>query len=331
MITLGIETSCDETSCAILENGGSILSNITSSSFKKHQPYGGIVPEIASRHSLEQIHFVLREVLREARKKLSEIDLIAVTCGPGLIGSLLVGISFARAMAFARKMDLIGVNHLEAHLEANFIGRRWTKEPFLGLVVSGGHTLLVLHHHGKYRRLGETVDDAIGEAYDKVAKLMGLGYPGGPILDRLAKDGNPHRFRFTKPKMDDELDFSFSGIKTAILHLVQDLKNDLKKETSNLAASFQQAVISWLIEGVRKACLKTGVKTVLVGGGVSANSLLRSRLVEMTREMNLSILIPPLPLTNDNAAMIAKSGYERFRRGIRSDLALEAQANLRIG
>lgn len=333
MITLGIETSCDETSCAILEDSDRILSNITSSSLEKHQPYGGVVPEIASRHALENIYIVFEEALKQANKSFQDIGLVSVTYGPGLIGSLLVGVSFAKALAFSRNLKLIGVNHLEAHLEANFLQNPRPNEPFLGLIVSGGHTITVNHDNCKYEKIGETIDDAVGEAYDKVAKLMGLGYPGGPILDRLAQNGDSKRFRFTKPKLANELDFSFSGIKTAVLHLVEDLKGNLEKEIPNIAASFQHSVINWLVEGVRKASQKTGARYVVIGGGVSANSLLRSKLLELGNELNVTILIPPFSLTLDNGAMIAKSGYDRFVGGYgdTAHLDLSAVPNLRIG
>ncbi|MBI4388324.1 MAG: tRNA (adenosine(37)-N6)-threonylcarbamoyltransferase complex transferase subunit TsaD, partial [Candidatus Omnitrophica bacterium] len=223
MITLGVETSCDETSCAILENGNKIRSNIISSSLSKHQPFGGVVPEIASRHSLQAIHVVYETALSQAKVKSNDIDLIAVTQGPGLVGSLLVGVSFAKSLAFAFGRPLIGVHHLEAHLAANFILREKPKKPFIGLIVSGGHTSLVLVKGFSYEELGSTVDDAIGEAYDKTAKILDLGYPGGPVIDRLAQEGNPKAYFFTKPKVDGKFNFSFSGIKTAVLHLVNDM------------------------------------------------------------------------------------------------------------
>lgn len=332
MITLGIETSCDETSCALLEDGDKLLSNVVSSSLEKHKPFGGIVPEIASRHALENIDVVFEEALRQGRKRLEDVDLISVTYGPGLIGSLLVGVSFAKALAFSRKIDLVGVNHLEAHLEANLIEHPRPKSSYLGLVVSGGHTLLVLCKETHYERLGSTVDDAVGEAYDKVAMLMGLGYPGGPLIDQLAEKGDPKRFRFTKPKLAHELDFSFSGIKTAVLHLLEKMGDEKKKkeEWPHLAAGFQHAVISWLVEGVRRAAKKTGARHLLVGGGVSANSLLRKKLKELETELEMTVYLPPLNLTNDNAAMIAKTGYEKFQKGIRSDFSLTAMPNLPV-
>ncbi|MBI4971048.1 MAG: tRNA (adenosine(37)-N6)-threonylcarbamoyltransferase complex transferase subunit TsaD [Candidatus Omnitrophica bacterium] len=331
MITLGIETSCDETSCAILENGDKILSNIISSSLEKHQPFGGVVPEIASRHALENIQFVFDEALAQAGKRIDDIDLISVTRGPGLIGSLLVGISFAKALSFSKKIRFVGVNHLEAHLEANLIAVSTPPKSYIGLIVSGGHTLLVRFQNGKYEKLGGTIDDAVGEAYDKAAKLMGLGYPGGPILDQLASVGDYKRFKFTKPKIDGEFDFSFSGIKTAVLHLVRDLGQNLEKEIPNIAASFQHTVIGWLVDGVRRVYEKTEEEHVLIGGGVSANSLLRSRLKELGAEMGITVYIPPISLTVDNAAMIARLGYDKFKQGISSEFDMSASPNLKIG
>src|SRR3989338_2600446 len=226
MYTLGIETSCDETACAVLKNGDGILANVISSSLAKHRPFGGVVPEIASRHCLEAIDLVYQKALSKARLKPKHIDLIAVTQGPGLIGSIFVGVSFAKALSFSLDIPLIGVNHIEAHLEANFIAAKKPKT-YIGLIVSGGHTSLVAYRNNKYHLLGETIDDAIGEAYDKVAKILGLGYPGGPIIDRLAaarlpagrQEGNPKAISFTKPKQEGRFDFSFSGIKTAVYNL----------------------------------------------------------------------------------------------------------------
>src|SRR3989338_7922137 len=239
MYTLGIETSCDETACAILKGGNQILANVISSSLNRHKPFGGVVPEIASRHCLEAIDVVYQETLRGARLKPNRIDLIAVTQGPGLIGSIFVGVSFAKALSFALDIPLVGVNHIEAHLEANFIGKKKPSQ-FIGLIVSGGHTSLVRYQNGHYHLLGETIDDAIGEAYDKVAKILGLGYPGGPVIDRLAQSGNPKAFSFTKPKQDGRFDFSFSGIKTAVLNLVEREKGSLRGTTSVIPARFKR-------------------------------------------------------------------------------------------
>jgi len=330
MITLGIETSCDETSCAVLKGKNEILSNIVSSSLEKHQAYGGVVPEIASRHCLEAIDIVYKSALKKAAIREREIGLIAVTRGPGLIGSLLVGVSFAKALSFGWKIPLVGVNHLEAHLDANFIEERKLVKPYVGLIVSGGHSTLVYHEKSSYRLLGETVDDAVGEAYDKVAKILGLGYPGGPVIDRLAAEGDSKAVKFTKPKIDRKLDFSFSGIKTAVLYHVE--KNKPLSETAlkDLCASFQFACVEWLVEKTMAACEQENCKIVVTGGGVTANSYLRKRLAEEAEKRKIKVYIPPFKYTTDNAAMIARNGVERFcGNGARLDMA--ADPNLGIG
>lgn len=352
MLTLGIETSCDETSCAVLKNGDKILSNIVSSSLAKHRPFGGVVPEIASRHCLEQIDYVFKLALQKARVSKNDLDLIAVTRGPGLVGSLLVGLSFAKALAYQLKVPFIGVNHLEGHLSANFIGIYPSTGKFVGLVVSGGHTELTFHQNGSVKILGSTVDDAIGEAYDKIAKLLGLGYPGGPVIDRLAQKGNAKTFRFTRPKQDGRFDFSFSGIKTAVRDIVannnigaglprpeydRDLRTGQPRRVAptnvvlNLCASFQETVVSWLVEKTIDACRVKRVKDIVVGGGVSANSRLRSRLKEEAKSYGICVWFPPLSLTVDNAAMIARRGWELYRKGKRSEWKISAAPNLRIG
>ena len=332
MLTLGIETSCDETSSAVLKNGDRILSNIISSSLAKHQPFGGVVPEIASRHCLEQIDFVFKTALRQAKITEKDLDLIAVTRGPGLVGSLLVGLSFAKALAYQLKIPLIGVNHLEGHLSANFIGKSAPRHGFIGLIVSGGHTELTYHQNGSIKILGSTVDDAVGEAYDKTAKLLGLGYPGGPLIDRIAQTGNPKIFRFTRPKQEGRFDFSFSGIKTAVRNVIAAPPKTGKDEwITDLCASFQETVAGWLVEKTIDACRARRVKEVVVGGGVSANSRLRSLLVQEAQTYGIRVWFPPLSLTVDNAAMIARRGWELYRRGKRSNWKLSAHPNLRIG
>jgi N6-L-threonylcarbamoyladenine synthase len=332
MYTLGIETSCDETACAVLRNGNEIIANVISSSLAKHQPFGGVVPEIASRHCLEAIDAVYQEALRAAKLKPGQIDLIAVTQGPGLVGSIFVGVSFAKALSFSLDIPLIGVNHIEAHLEANFIGNQKPKS-FIGLIVSGGHTSLVVFRKGKYYLLGETVDDAIGEAYDKVAKILGLGYPGGPAVDKLAREGNSKALSFTKPKQDGRFDFSFSGIKTAVYNLYhEDPKRFQSKEfLSDFCASFQEAVMSWVVEKTIRAAREEGVKSIVVGGGVSANSRLRELLASETQAYGLKLFIPPFSLTTDNAAMIARLGYSLFKQGKRSGFNMMANPSLTIG
>ncbi|PIQ85863.1 MAG: tRNA (adenosine(37)-N6)-threonylcarbamoyltransferase complex transferase subunit TsaD [Candidatus Omnitrophica bacterium CG11_big_fil_rev_8_21_14_0_20_45_26] len=335
MITLGIETSCDETSCALLENGRHLRANIISSSLKKHKPFGGVVPEIASRHCLEAIHVVYREALKKARLKARQIDLIAVTKGPGLVGSLLVGVSFAKSLAFALEKPLVGVNHLEAHVAANFIDNPTPKGSYLGVVVSGGHTSLLKIKRWHFKEIGCTVDDAIGEAYDKTAKILGLGYPGGPAIDRLAQKGNPRAYTFTQPKVAGRYQFSFSGIKTAVLHHVHGKNGRYRpgvrwqgRKLYDLCASFQQAVTDWVIKKAILACQENKLKQIVVGGGVSANSRLRNELSKACQLHGIKLLIPPLALTLDNAGMIAKLGYERYRLGMRSGLDLTPNPSL---
>ena len=352
MYTLGIETSCDETACAVVKDRDQILANVISSSLARHKPFGGVVPEIASRHCLEAIDIVYEEALRKARIKPNQIDLIAVTRGPGLIGSIFVGVSFAKALSFSLDIPIVGVNHIEAHLEANFIGR---KKParFIGLIVSGGHTSLVRHRKGRYDLLGETIDDAIGEAYDKVAKILNLGYPGGPVIDRLAQKGNPRLFSFTKPKQEGRFDFSFSGIKTAVLQLVErtSLRGSVPRKAEaisgkrllrrcaprndgfirDLCTSFQETVMQWIAQKTILACEEQKIKAVVVGGGVSANSRLRGLLSEEARMRGIELFLPPFELTTDNAAMIARLGYSLFRKGKRSDFQMIADPSLTIG
>ncbi len=331
--TLGIETSCDETSCSILRGKDTILSNVVSSSLFQHKKFGGVVPEIASRHCLEQIQGVFEEALHEAKIKPKDLDLIAVTKGPGLIGSLLVGVAFAKALAYQLGIPLVGVNHMEAHLVANFFGAKEPKR-FIGLLVSGGHTMLIFCEKGKIHILGETVDDAVGEAYDKVAKIMGLSYPGGPILDKLARTGNPRAFHFTKPKQDDRFSFSFSGVKTAVLYQYQDPKtgkpNPEAPSKKDMAASFQHAAIGWLVEKTLDAAELKGVSDIAVGGGVSANSYLREKLTRDAGAKGIKVWFPPFVLSTDNAAMIARRGFELHKNGIRSSLNMTGDPALRI-
>ncbi|MBU9889581.1 MAG: tRNA (adenosine(37)-N6)-threonylcarbamoyltransferase complex transferase subunit TsaD [Candidatus Omnitrophica bacterium] len=330
---LGIETSCDETSCAVLRGKDEILSNVVSSSLFRHKKFGGVVPEIASRHCMEQIQCVFEESLREAKIRATDLDLIAVTRGPGLIGSLFVGVSFAKALAYQLKIPFVGVHHMEGHLVANFFGQE-EPERYVGLLVSGGHTMLTFCEKGKIRVLGETVDDAVGEAYDKVAKIMGLEYPGGPVLDRLAKRGNPKAVHFTRPKQDRRFDFSFSGVKTAVLYKLKDpTTGEARPEApspEDLAASFQHAVIGWLVEKAIDACEFKGVKDVVVGGGVSANSYLREKLMRDAAAKGIKAWFPPLDLSTDNAAMIARRGLELYGRGVRLSYKMGADPGLAL-
>lgn len=335
MLTLGIETSCDETSCAVLKDGDKLLSNIISSSLFRHKPFGGIVPEIASRHSLEQIEVVFQEALGEAKIKAEDLDVIAVTEGPGLIGSLLVGISFAKALAFRLNKPLVGVNHLEAHLAANFIGTE-TPRNYIGLLVSGGHSIISYHEKNRIKILGSTVDDAVGEAYDKVAKILGLGFPGGPVIDKLAASGNPHAFKFTKPKQKERFGFSFSGIKTAVLHEVQKQQKAGGEKlpevfVRNMAASFQFAAIGWVVEKSLDAAETHKAGDLVVGGGVSANSYLRSLLPEEGKKRGVKVWFPERILSLDNAGMIARRGWELFQKNEKADFTMTGLPNLKMG
>ncbi len=333
LLTLGIETSCDETSCSILKGKDTILSNVVSSSLFRHKKFGGVVPEIASRHCMEQIQCVFEEALHEAKIKAKDLDLIAVTQGPGLMGSLLVGVAFAKALAYQLEIPLVGVNHMEAHLVANFFGAPEPKR-YIGLLVSGGHTMLTFCEKGKIHILGETVDDAVGEAYDKVAKIMGLSYPGGPILDKLAREGNPRAFQFTRPKQEGRFSFSFSGVKTAVLYHYQDPKtgrpNPDALSQKDMAASFQHAAIGWLVEKALDACEFKGASDIVVGGGVSANSYLREKLTRDGAAKGIKVWFPPFVLSTDNAAMIARRGFELYKQGKRSKLNMTGDPALQI-
>lgn len=319
MNILGIETSCDETAASIVCNGRRILSNIVSSSLNEHKKYGGIVPEIASRRQMELINSVVKKALSEGKLTLKDIDGIAVTVSPGLIGSLLVGLSFARALSFALKRPLVEVNHIQAHLYANFLvsaDNRQNKNttlprlPAVGLVVSGGHSsLFYLKNFSDCQRLGATLDDAAGETFDKVARMLNLGYPGGPMIDRLAATGKNNRVNFSCAQIPESADFSFSGIKTAVWYYLRDHWDKKKVSVNMVAYAFQKSVVSVLVKKSLALCQKKNVKTLLVGGGVAANSALRDSLWRAAREQNIKVFFPPLTLCLDNAAMIAGLGY----------------------
>ena len=342
MLLLAIETSCDETSAAVVENGTKVLSNVVASQTEFHKKYGGIVPEIASRKHIEVINPIIAEALEKAGKKFKDLDAVAVTYGPGLVGSLLVGLCAAKAIAWSLKIPLIGVNHLEGHIYANFLNSHLPSPislfPFLCLIVSGGHTLIVeVKDHGKYKVLGRTRDDAAGEAFDKVARFLNLGYPGGPIIDKLAKEGDPHAVEFKRPMIEKEFgyDFSFSGIKTAVVNYVNKVGGTATlvaggTRLADLVASFQQAVVETLVEKTIQAALNHKIKTVALAGGVSANSALRKHLTERGGGEGLRVLIPPLEYTTDNAAMIACAAYYRFKKKQFSDLTLKPVASLKL-
>jgi len=329
-ITLGIETSCDETSVSVVKDGRKILSNTIFSQIKQHAKYGGVVPEIASRQHLEAISHVTQMALEEASIGFDDVDLVAVTQGPGLIGALLVGVSYAKGLAYALNKPLIGVNHIEGHIFANFLENDFTP-PFLCLVVSGGHSHLVyVKDYGDYEVMGRTVDDAAGEAFDKVARALGLGYPGGPIIDKAAKEGNETAISFPIAQLKNgELNFSFSGIKTAVLnYLNHQRQKGLSIIIEDVAASFQKAVVDALVENTLKAAKVKKVKTIAVAGGVAANSRLRQELTERAAS-EFDVKFPPMILCTDNAAMIACTGYYRYLMGDRSDMTLTPYATLK--
>ena len=323
---MGIESSCDETSVAIVKNGREVLSNVINSQIDIHEKFGGVVPEIASRCHTEVINGIMKEALKEAGLKLNQIDGIAVTYGPGLVGALLVGVSYAKALSFASGIPLVPTNHIAGHIAANYITHKDLKPPFLCLIVSGGHTHLVnVKDYNEFEILGKTRDDAIGEAFDKVARVVGLGYPGGPKVDKLAKEGNP-TIELPLAKIDN-LDFSFSGIKTAVINLNHKTPNINK---ADLCASFQKAVTQMLLNNTRKAVEKYHVDKISLAGGVSSNSYIRSEFDNYGKENGIRILYPELKLCTDNAAMIAAAGYYNFIEGVRGELNLNAIPNLKL-
>lgn len=333
MRVLGIETSCDDCAAAVLEDGNRILSHVVHSQIETHSPYGGVVPELASRNHLEKIVPVIRAAVEKADGGFESLQGIAVTRGPGLVGSLLVGLCAAKALSFALELPLCGVNHLEGHLLAPFLEGEAPSFPFLGLVVSGGHTSLYeVAGFDDYRLLGETRDDAAGEAFDKVAKLLGLGYPGGVVIDRLAREGNPRAFAFPRALSTSEgLDFSFSGLKTSVLYFVRRKGEEFARDhLPDLAASFQEAVVDSLLAPLGRAVARTGIRTVTLSGGVACNSRLRARLAEMAAAQGLRVHVPSPFLCTDNAAMIAAAGARRLARGERSPLSLNADPDLSL-
>ena len=330
---LAIESSCDETSAAVVANGREVLSNVIASQIDTHKKYGGVVPEVASRMHIEAISGVVEEALEKANVTLDKIDAIGVTYGPGLVGALLVGLQFAKGLSFATKKPLIGVNHIEGHICANYIQHKELKPPFVSLVVSGGHTFIVhVKDYGNYEVIGQTRDDAAGEAYDKVARALGLGYPGGPKIDKLAKEGNPKAIAFPKANFHEEtLDFSFSGVKSAVLNYLNKCKmQNIEANKADVAASFQYAVIDVLKENVLMTCKKRNVKTIAIAGGVASNSSLRETLIKEASKRGIEVLFPAPILCTDNAAMIGSAAYFNFVNGKISDLNLNAKPNLKL-
>ncbi|MCX6900535.1 MAG: tRNA (adenosine(37)-N6)-threonylcarbamoyltransferase complex transferase subunit TsaD [Verrucomicrobia bacterium] len=359
MLVLGIESSCDETSAAVVSDGARILSNVVASQIALHRPYGGVVPELASRHHLELINTVVTDALREAGVTLDQIEGVAATCGPGLASSLLIGLTFGKALALARNLPFIGINHMEAHLISPWLSAGRAFEPNVSLIVSGGHTMLVhVRAISDHTVLGQTTDDAAGEAFDKVAKLLGLGYPGGPEVEKAAHDGNPTAIPFPRGKLNDpDFDFSFSGIKTSVLYWLRKWEQKemadgrwqmaasgsppsafdaprptLPAQTLNdLCASFQQAVVDVLVGKAIAAALAMRVRFVTVSGGVACNGALRDQLAAACRRHGIELLMADRKLCTDNAGMIAGLGWHKLQAGLRSPLDLDAQPNLRLG
>ena len=331
---LAIESSCDETAAAVVVNGREVLSNVISSQIDLHTLYGGVVPEIASRKHIENINFVIEKALSDAGCTLDDIDAIGVTYGPGLVGALLVGVAEAKAIAFAKDIPLVGVNHIEGHVCANYVEDKTLEPPFLCLIVSGGHTHLVMvEDYCQYKILGKSRDDAAGEAFDKVARAIGLGYPGGPKIDKAAKDGNPNAYDFPKAKIaDNPFDFSFSGVKSAVLNELNAKK--MKGEeivTEDVAASFQKSVVETLVERAMLAVEETGVKKIALAGGVASNTALRKLFKEECEKRGLDFYYPSPKLCTDNAVMIGSAAYFEYKNGTRHGWDLNAIPNLKLG
>ena len=331
---LAIESSCDETAAAVVKNGREVLSNVISSQIALHTLYGGVVPEIASRKHIEKINQVIKEALKEAHMTLEEMTAIAVTYGPGLVGALLVGVAEAKAIAYAAKKPLVGVHHIEGHVSANFIEHPELEPPFICLIVSGGHThLVVVKDYGEFEILGRTRDDAAGEAFDKVARAVGLGYPGGPKVDKAAKEGNPEAIHFPRAKVEGApYDFSFSGLKSAVLNYINHA--NMMGETINvpdLTASFQYAVVDVLVSHTVEAAKELGFRKVAIAGGVASNSALRAGMKKACKKAGLEFYYPSPVFCTDNAAMIGTAGYYEYINGARSGWDLNAVPNLKLG
>ncbi len=332
-LIMAIETSCDETSAAIVRDGVDVLANIVSSQIEAHKKFGGVVPEVASRKHLELINGVILEALDTSGKGFKDLDAVAVTCGPGLVGALLVGVSAAKALAYSLDIPLIAVNHLEGHIYANFLANPGLGFPLVCLVVSGGHTdLLAMCGHGSYRVVGRTRDDAAGEVFDKVARAMGLGYPGGPQVDRVSAGGDPYAISLPRAYLEEgSLDFSFSGLKSAVINYLHNTRQKGEEVSrKDLAASFQRAVVEVLVYKTVEAAMKYGAGTVLLAGGVAANRLLRSEMNEACSRRGLGLIYPPPFLCTDNAAMVACAAYYHYLRGDFADLTLNAVPGLEL-
>ncbi|MEW6621063.1 MAG: tRNA (adenosine(37)-N6)-threonylcarbamoyltransferase complex transferase subunit TsaD [bacterium] len=328
MLILGIETSCDETACAVVENGQRIFSNIVASQVDIHKRFSGVVPELASRKHIELINVVVESAINEAKVNLSEIDACAVTYGPGLVGSLLIGLSFAKALAYSQNIPLIGINHLEGHIYATYLENPQLSLPAIALIVSGGHTELVqVDEWGKYKLLGRTIDDAVGEAFDKAAKLLDLGYPGGPIINAFSKQGKPDAIKFPRPLWRKKgFDFSLSGLKTSLIHF---LKAQTPANIEDITASFQEAIVDVLVDKTITAA--NDIKNIILCGGVAANSRLKERLTTESKTKGITVYYPSPKFCTDNAAMIAGLGYVKYLQRKFAPLSLNANPNLKLG
>ena len=331
---LAIESSCDETAAAVVVNGREVLSNVISSQIDIHKLYGGVVPEIASRKHIEKINQVIQEALEESDKTMEDIDAVCVTYGPGLVGALLVGVGAAKALAYATHKPLVGVHHIEGHISANFIENKDLEPPFLCLVASGGHShLVIVKEYGEYEILGRTRDDAAGEAFDKVARAIGLGYPGGPKIDKLAKEGDPDAIEFPKASIDGApYDFSFSGVKSAVLNYINGCKmKQVPYNEADIAASFQKAVVGVLVDHTMKAAKDYGIKKVAIAGGVACNSALRQAMEDACQKRGYKFYRPSPILCTDNAAMIGAAGYYEYKKEVRHGWDLNAVPGLKLG
>jgi len=331
---LAIESSCDETAAAVVKNGREVLSNVISSQIALHTLYGGVVPEIASRKHIEKINQVIEEALTEANMELGQMNAIGVTYGPGLVGALLVGVAEAKAISYATGIPLVGVHHIEGHVSANYIEHPELEPPFLCLIVSGGHThLVIVKEYGEYEIIGRTHDDAAGEAYDKVARAIGLGYPGGPKVDKLSKEGNPSAITFPRAQVEGcPYDFSFSGLKSAVLnylHHAEQLGEEINR--ADVAASFQAAVVDVLVDKTLQAAKEYGIDKVALAGGVASNSALRAGMEAACKKAGKKLYFPSPIFCTDNAAMIGAAAYYEYKKGVRHGLDLNAVPNLKIG